>query len=184
MCIRDSYYTDTIVRRPNGAEFGFSTPIVIQALSLISNNAIAGDLGGTAGNYVKPLLISSDPTSFIQINSDGTFSSTLTLTLEFLDAGTNQVLAGGAKFTKTFLSSGSWSPNPGSPLLIPLIQGVNIKSLQQNQNDFFPGPVLHDAGDGTVHIVTQVPEPETYALMLAGLGLVGFMARRRKDEEA
>ena len=28
--------------------------------------------------------------------------------------------------------------------------------------------------------VAPVPEPETYALMLAGLGLVGFMARRRK----
>jgi hypothetical protein len=28
--------------------------------------------------------------------------------------------------------------------------------------------------------VTAVPEPETYAMMLAGLGLVGFMARRRK----
>lgn len=27
--------------------------------------------------------------------------------------------------------------------------------------------------------VTAVPEPETYALMLAGLGLVGFVARRR-----
>jgi hypothetical protein len=28
--------------------------------------------------------------------------------------------------------------------------------------------------------VPNVPEPETYALMLAGLGVVGFMARRRK----
>jgi hypothetical protein len=29
--------------------------------------------------------------------------------------------------------------------------------------------------------VTAVPEAETYAMMLAGLGLVGFMARRRKQ---
>ena len=29
--------------------------------------------------------------------------------------------------------------------------------------------------------VGAIPEPETYALMLAGLGLVGWMARRRKD---
>ncbi len=29
--------------------------------------------------------------------------------------------------------------------------------------------------------VAVVPEPETYAMLLAGLGLVGFMARRRKQ---
>ena len=29
--------------------------------------------------------------------------------------------------------------------------------------------------------VTPVPEPETYALLLAGLGVMGFVARRRKS---
>ena len=33
-------------------------------------------------------------------------------------------------------------------------------------------------------LVRGVPEPETYALMLAGLGLVGFMARRRQQQAA
>ncbi|MDO9205543.1 PEP-CTERM sorting domain-containing protein [Methylotenera sp.] len=31
------------------------------------------------------------------------------------------------------------------------------------------------------HAVLTVPEPETYAMMLAGLGLMGFVARRRKN---
>lgn len=38
--------------------------------------------------------------------------------------------------------------------------------------------------DQTYHIemvTAPIPEPETYALMMAGLGLVGFMARRRKQ---
>ncbi len=33
---------------------------------------------------------------------------------------------------------------------------------------------------GADYTVTAVPEPETYALMLAGLAAVGFVARRRK----
>ena len=29
--------------------------------------------------------------------------------------------------------------------------------------------------------VAAVPEPETYAMLLAGLGLIGFSARRRQS---
>jgi hypothetical protein len=30
--------------------------------------------------------------------------------------------------------------------------------------------------------VTAIPEPETYALLLAGLGVIGFLARRRRPQ--
>ena len=31
-------------------------------------------------------------------------------------------------------------------------------------------------------LLAPVPEPETYAMMLAGLGLMGFVAKRRKQK--
>jgi hypothetical protein len=29
-------------------------------------------------------------------------------------------------------------------------------------------------------VVSPIPEPETYAMLLAGLGVIGFVARRRQ----
>lgn len=44
----------------------------------------------------------------------------------------------------------------------------------------------HRVGDGfgtpVSFTVTAVPEPETYAMMMAGLGLVGFVSRRRRNK--
>jgi PEP-CTERM motif len=39
-------------------------------------------------------------------------------------------------------------------------------------------PFSHDA---QAMVTTPIPEPETYAMLLAGLGLMGFVARRRRQ---
>jgi hypothetical protein len=43
------------------------------------------------------------------------------------------------------------------------------------------GKQLNSTGSFTGTVTATVPEPETYAMMLAGLGVLGFLARRRKS---
>lgn len=59
----------------------------------------------------------------------------------------------------------------GNPLAAGHYQ-VNFKYTGKPQTGSYLGGIT----------VAAVPEPETYALMLAGLGLIGFSARRRKTQ--
>jgi probable HAF family extracellular repeat protein len=52
------------------------------------------------------------------------------------------------------------------------------KGLMWNTSNLYTSGVISISG------VPAVPEPGTYAMMLAGLGLLGFMARRRKQNAA
>jgi hypothetical protein len=66
-----------------------------------------------------------------------------------------------------------------SPLGTQLSAGQNF-SLNVN----FAGVMSNTSGWSASwddRAVSAVPEPETYAMMLAGLGLMGFVARRRKQ---
>jgi hypothetical protein len=51
-----------------------------------------------------------------------------------------------------------------------------------NTTDHFP--LSNAAFFGANFQVSGVPEPETYAMLLAGLGLIGFIAYRRKNDSS
>jgi hypothetical protein len=66
---------------------------------------------------------------------------------------------------------------------IPYYSGVNADAAQVHT----PAGYV-DFNNGNYNAsnwhITAVPEPETYAMMLAGLGLLGVAARRRKQKSA
>ncbi len=76
--------------------------------------------------------------------------------------------------------SASYAPVKG-PFLLRFALGSDVLG-----DPAIPGsPLAQAAGYATPFEVTGVvPEASTYAMMLAGLGLLGFMARRRKQQSA
>lgn len=62
----------------------------------------------------------------------------------------------------------------------PAISSIDYSTLGVNVNNQGIAQGLSHATVYSTALVPGIPEPETYALMLAGLGMVGFMARRRR----
>ena len=65
--------------------------------------------------------------------------------------------------------------------------GVFMTSIDLSGNpNPFTGRLLEDlsAVGNTIDNPPPIPEPETYALFMVGLGLMGFIARRRKNGQA
>jgi hypothetical protein len=115
---------------------------------------------------------------FSQANGYGWLSALVpTLTVvDFSDTGLTLTAAGNAAFpslTNADLSAGPWHnyfTGVGAlPVLAEGFGGVDV--------------ILGASGGSITVPVSAVPEPETYALMIAGLGLVGAIARRRKAKQ-
>lgn len=91
-------------------------------------------------------------------------------------------------------TSGAYAPGGNVILSSGFVSGLNTIDFYVEGNGQTDGfglttTILDSAGRPiagglTAQLVSGVPEPETYVLLLAGLGMLGFVARRRNRNPA
>lgn len=129
------------------------------------------------------LFSSSLTTTISDANSSDPFSNWCNAGCSFTETLINgNTLSGTFNFTNVQGESGGTSYSG----LVNITGGTGLFTGATGSGTFSGFDNL--AGLTTAHnlnfTVTSVPEPETYAMMLAGLSFMGFVARRRKENQS
>ena len=191
--------------RPNNATADFAFNNTFTSLSLtLANTAAAGQLGGISSvlDGIK-FSFSGASLSAFSLSSlsapNGTVNCS-TGTCIFNGAAVASLSGWTYNSTTGLLSAGNGSFKAHGIVNNNVTATDGITNSQHNP--YFNGPVTFDFAvanashtplalttatlyfgtrpDTQIATITPVPEPDVYALMLAGMGVVGFVARRRK----
>jgi hypothetical protein len=163
---------------------------VLNAFDTASGGTLSSMFGSTAfiGRAIFNTVTGADPVSITNIVTNGSVGNV------FLSSSSANVGGVGFDFSDCFgggsncstggsgnrLQSGetvSWTLN-FAEAQTPLLGSPSIALHVQSW-----GPGSNNSGWYTPSVTTPIPEPETYAMLLAGLALLGF-ARKRRERAA
>jgi hypothetical protein len=119
--------------------------------------------------------------SFWAKGSAGTTGNVL-FALRYLDGVGNILYSSMNQFFQSAINTSAYTQITFNGGVVPV--GATAAFIEFSQaigpigGDLIGGKVLID--DINLRVATPVPEPESYAMMLAGLGVIGFIARRRR----
>ena len=178
------------------------TSVKLKKLAISAGVALAcggAMISAQATNYTLPTALTTTNTStFYPLPLSGAFSDTFSF---ILATGTLDVV-GVTSYWDTVapvevdfsLSQLVGGTATGTPTTVVANATLDLTNHQARYHYTFTGLTALDnyaltvSGDAThlgsqyaLQMVAAVPEPESYAMLLAGLGLVGAMVRRRKS---
>jgi hypothetical protein len=188
------------------------THTVSNLVGILSESMTGNMTSGYPNDTMTWLTLSSQLVSWYDAALGGTFAATFknanTSTFTTLFGGDGWSPAAGVAAGGVYAGFPTAANNPGNAYALIFVPDNPLTALSAAQisklayADCAPGGMMGAvcmtgtsvAGYGAIgtmsgvpysqSITAAVPEPETYAMMMAGLGMVGWMSRRRKAQAA
>lgn len=128
-----------------------------------------------------PALTEGDtPTLSFWAKGDVGPSGNVLFALRYLDGDGNILANSNNQFFQGAINTSTWREITYNLGAVPMGATAAFIEFSQGKGDLGPlGSVLID--DLYLGVAAPIPEPGTYAMLLAGLGLVGTMVRRRRS---
>ncbi|MYM24481.1 DUF642 domain-containing protein [Duganella sp. FT135W] len=145
---------------------GVSVDLIKNSYGSVGANSTSVDMLGTPGPGVLSQSFNYAANTTYNLSFDVSRNPNGSYTAVQVDVNGVSNLYVGTSTPTTYSFSFTTGATGGSELL----------KFSSVGGDGYSGAVLDN-----VKLTAAVPEPETYAMMLAGLGLVGFAARRKKQ---
>lgn len=174
-----NFTNDNQVQEFNFAIAGPATDVTLRTWSYAGGTNAAGDEIDRGGFDSIVTLFNASTGAYIAANDDGANVAADTNGAAF-DSFLMDNLAAG-NYTATLTQYNNFADQP---LLTDGFIGSGQTNFSSRDSHWAFDVLNAESASIGASYISPIPEPESYALLLAGLGLVGFMVRRRSKLQA